>query len=99
MALDFTVLEVDGNVLEYVPLGINDHRELMRRAMPQNDYPFIHRLSEYYEDVFYDAEELAALRSELERVDRTDFEAVVESILEITARADAEGRRLEVLAD
>jgi hypothetical protein len=61
------ILDTDGRPERELQIGVNPHHRLMQ-ATHELDLPLLERISDYYGDAEYKAEELAALEAEVKKL-------------------------------
>ncbi len=99
MALDFAILDEEGFPDDSVPIGMVDHLRLMQRATPKEHFPLINRLCDYYADASFDASEIIYLKAELNRIDRETLEYMIDALISLISKAEAQGKGIEAIAD
>src|SRR5262245_54904765 len=98
MALDFTLLDADGQPSAFVPIGVEEHWRMVTHA---NAGPLVGRMADYYEDAEYTFAELPALLSEFVAIRTRDVELadLIERLERLGRKAVARQTRIMVIAD
>ncbi len=110
MALDFAIQDDAGHPKHIVPIDWDTHDDIVEYATAFGPYALVLRMTDYFQNVRYDPEEVETLLNELVQLDRTiaskpklpvhpNLLSTLRKMHDLCRQAIREGRRIIVIAD
>lgn len=103
MALDFIIKNNKDYPIQYLPVGMKVHEEIVNSAR-MNALPMFSRINEYFADSFYDIDELGTFLTEINKLmgkmadNKEAFDFLVE-LKKMTESAQKQGKGIRVRSD
>lgn len=103
MALDFTIVNSEGEIYDNVPIKIELHGEVFDK-MKYKKYKLLEKIRDYYSDVIFTSADLVELKKELNLLEKahlsnTENSKLIQSMTQLVDEAILRGLQIEVIAD
>lgn len=103
MALDFAIVNLEGNIYRNVPIKIELHGEIFDK-MKYDKFRLLEKIRDYYSDVIYTSADLVALKEELTLLaeshsSNTEHLKLLHSMIQLIDEASSRDLQIEVIAD
>jgi len=103
MPLDFAVLDPNGRIDRYVPIGPDAHHEIVSLAS-QNAFEFILRFKDFYEDATVPIESFPSLSAEVAALQQTpgvseESRRFLSRLADLIGYAAEQGRPIQAISD
>jgi len=103
VALDFAIMNLEGDIYRNVPIKIELHGEIFDK-MKYGKFLLLEKIRDYYSDVIYMGTDLVELKVELtllaeSHLSNVEHTKLLQSMIQLVGEASARDFKIEVIAD